>query len=130
MAKIIIVEDDLKAASIYKQRLEEDGYAVEIVDDEGAFSKIQSEKPDLVLLDILMPKVSGMIILHQLKEDAELEDVPVLILTNVEDTNEVSEAIQLGASGYLVKAETNLDTLAQKVKDVLDSTSIGYGIKS
>jgi|SRR3989344_2165655 len=130
MAKIIIVEDDLKAASIYKQRLEEDGYAVEIVDDEGAFSKIQSEKPDLVLLDILMPKVSGMIILHQLKEDAELEDVPVLILTNVEDTNEVSEAIQLGASGYLVKAETNLDTLAQKVKDVLESTSIGYGIKS
>ncbi|OGE04754.1 hypothetical protein A3F45_00450 [Candidatus Curtissbacteria bacterium RIFCSPHIGHO2_12_FULL_41_17] len=130
MAKIFIVEDDLKIANIYKTRLEEDGHLVEIVNDEEAFSKIQSEKPNVVLLDILMPKVNGMTILRQLKEDPELEDVPVLILTNVEDANEVSAAIELGASGYLVKAETNLDTLSRKIKEVLESSGIGYGVKS
>lgn len=130
MAKIIIVEDDLKVANIYKQKLEEDGYIVEIVSDESAFLKIQSDKPDIVLLDILMPKVNGMTILRQLKEDSQLEDIPVLILTNVEDANEVSEAIVAGASGYLVKAETDLDTLSRKIKEMLESSGIGYGLKS
>lgn len=120
----------MKVAEIYKKRLEEDGHSCEIVDDESAFAKVQSEKPNVVLLDILMPKVSGMTILRQLKEDSELEDIPVLILTNVEDANEVSEAIALGASGYLVKAETDSDALSGKVKDVLESSGIGYGLKS
>ncbi len=130
MSKVIIVEDDLKVAENYKKRLEEDGHSCEIVDDATAFSKIQNEKPDVVLLDILMPKVGGMTILRQLKEDPACEDIPVLILTNVEDANEVSQAIALGVSGYLVKAETDLDTLSRKVKEILESSSIGYGLKS
>jgi DNA-binding response OmpR family regulator len=129
MANIIIVEDDLKLAEAYKKRLEEDGHKVEIIDDTSAYEVIKSQKPNVVLLDLLMPKVSGMTILRELKSDAELEGIPVLILTNVEGTNELSQAITLGASAYLVKAETNIDLLSAKIKEVLESEAIATGVK-
>ena len=130
MANIIIVEDDFKVADIYKKRLEEDGHKVEIIDDTGALDKIKSQKPDVVLLDLLMPKISGMTILRELKSDPNFEEIPVLILTNVEGTNELSQAIALGACAYLVKAETNIDILSAKVKEVIESEAIATGVKS
>ena len=129
MANIIIVEDDFKLAEAYKKRLEEDGHKVEIIDDTSAYEVIKSQKPNVVLLDLLMPKVSGMTILRELKSDPELEVIPVLILTNVEGTNELSQAIELGASAYLVKAEVNIDMLSAKIKEVLESEAIATGVK-
>ena len=104
--------------------------SVKISDDSAAVETIRVEKPDLVLLDLLMPKVHGLTILRELKMDAELETIPVLILTNVEGASELSEAIAFGASGYLVKADTNLDILVSKVKEAIGSQAIGTGIKS
>lgn len=129
MAKIVIVEDDLKIANLYKDRLTEEGYEVKISQDEEAVSTIAANKPDLVILDILMPKVSGLTILRQVKENSDLEDIPVLILTNVEGANEVEQAIELGASGYLVKSDTTLDLLAAKAREILSSEAISTGIK-
>ena len=129
MAKIIIVEDDFKVANFYKDRLVQDGHEVSIVSDETAVSTIRSTKPDLVLLDILMPKVSGMSILREIKTDQELEDTPVLILTNVEGAAELAQAITLGASGYLVKADTTMEMLSNKVKEALASSSLATGVK-
>ena len=130
MANIIIVEDELNIAEVYKKRLEEDGHKVEIIDDTGAYELIKNHKPSVVLLDLLMPKVSGMTILRELKSDPELEVIPVIILTNVEGVNELSQAISLGASVYLVKAETNIDMLSAKIKEVLESEAIATGVKS
>ena len=130
MANIIIVEDDIKLAEAYKKRLEEDGHKVEIIDDTGAYELIKNQKPSVVLLDLLMPKVSGMTILRELKSDPELEVIPVIILTNVEGANELSQAISLGASVYLVKAETNIDMLSSKIKEVLGSEAIATGVKT
>lgn len=130
MAKIIIVEDDFKVANFYKERLLQDGHEVTIVSDEKALETIRSQKPDLVLLDILMPKVSGMSILREIKTDQGLEDTPVLILTNVEGATELAQAITLGASGYLVKADTTMEMLSDKVKEALDSSSLATGVKS
>lgn len=130
MAKIIIVEDDIKLAQNYQQKLQQEGFEVKISEDAAAVETIRAEKPDLVLLDLLMPKVHGLTILRELKLDAALETIPVLILTNVEGANELSEAIAFGASGYLVKADTNLDILVSKVKEVISSQAIGTGIKS
>ncbi len=129
MAKIIIVEDDLKVAELYRDRLAKEGHEIKISGDFEALNLIRSEKPDLVLLDILMPKVNGLTILREIKTDPNLEDMPVIILTNVEGVNELSQAITFGASGYLVKAETSLDMLVQKVKDVTQSGSMSTGVK-
>ena len=107
----------------------QDGHEVSIVSDETAVSTIRSTKPDLVLLDILMPKVSGMSILREIKTDQELEDTPVLILTNVEGAAELAQAITLGASGYLVKADTTMEMLSNKVKEALASSSLATGVK-
>ena len=130
MAKVIIVEDDVKLAQNYQQKLQQEGFEAKISEDVAAVETIRVEKPDLVLLDLLMPKVHGLTILRELKMDAALETIPVLILTNVEGANELSEAIAFGASGYLVKADTNLDILVAKVKEVISSQAIGTGIKS
>jgi len=130
MAKIIIVEDDLKVANIYKNRLIEDGHQIEIAADFQAADLIAREKPDLVLLDILMPKVNGLTILREVKAQSQLADIPFLVLTNVEDATEVQQAIELGASGYLVKADTSLDLLSQKVNEVLTSGAIASGVKA
>jgi CheY-like chemotaxis protein len=129
VSRILIVEDDLKIASLYKETLEKEGNEVKISADIEALNIIKAEKPDLVLLDILMPKVNGLTILREIKTTPELEGMPVIILTNVEGADELSQAITLGASGYLVKAETSLDMLSQKVKDVTQSGSMATGVK-
>jgi len=129
MAKIIIVEDDMKVANIYKNRLIQEGHEIEICNDVEAVKAITTQKPDLVLLDILMPQVSGLTILREIKTQSQYEEIPFLVLTNVEGATEVEQAISLGASGYLVKADTSLDTLAQKVKEVVALEAISTGVK-
>jgi len=130
MAKIIIVEDDLKVANIYRNRLAQEHHDVKIATDVQATNMIMTEKPDLVLLDLLMPKINGLSILREIKAQNELADTPFLILTNVEGAQEVQQAIELGASGYLVKADTSLDLLVQKVNDIISAGSIGTGVKA
>lgn len=130
MAKIIIVEDDLKVANIYRNRLAQENHDVKIASDVQATNMIMTEKPNLVLLDILMPKINGLSILREIKAQNELADIPFLILTNVEEAQEVQQAIELGASGYLVKADTSLDLLVQKVNDILSAGAIGTGVKA
>ena len=130
MAKIIIVEDDLKVANNYRNRLAQEQHDVKIVADVQAINMISTEKPDLVLLDILMPKINGLAILREIKAQNELFDIAFLILTNVEGAQEVQQAIELGASGYLVKADTSLDLLVQKVNDIISAGSIGTGVKA
>ena len=130
MAKIIIVEDDLKVANNYRNRLAQEQHDVKIVADVQAINMISTEKPDLVLLDILMPKINGLAILREIKAQNELFDIPFLILTNVEGAQEVQQAIELGASGYLVKANTSLDLLVKKVNDIISAGALGTGVKT
>jgi len=120
----------LKVANIYKNRLAQENHDVKIAVDVQAVNMIMAEKPDLVLLDILMPKVNGLSILREIKAQNEFFDIPFLVLTNVEEAQEVQQAIELGASGYLVKADTSLDLLVQKVSDIISSGAIGTGVKT
>jgi len=130
MAKIIIVEDDMKVANIYKNRLAQENHDVKIAADIQATNMIIAEKPDLVILDILMPKVNGLSILREIKAQSDFADIPFLVLTNVEEAQEVQQAIELGASGYLVKADTSLDQLVQKVNEIISAGAIGTGVKA
>ncbi len=121
MAKILIVDDDALLVRMYQKKLENDGYIVATADDgETALQKVQELKPDLILLDIMMPKVNGLQMLAILKEDKETESIPVILLTNVGGSDEdVNRGLELGAVAYLVKAGNRPSAVVAKVKEIL-----------
>ncbi len=119
-AKVLVVEDEEILLTGLKEELESGGYTVQGASDgvEG-LEKVKSFKPELILLDLLMPKMDGMEMLQKLKADSETRDVPVVILTNLSDYEKISEALSLGAMDYLVKANYKLEDLLEKVRAVL-----------
>lgn len=123
MANIIIVEDDLTLANIYKQKLTEGGHTVSIVADKDAVAAIVSQKPQMVLLDILMPNVSGLDILREIKNDPASANVPVLLLTNVAEDASIAKGLEYGAYGYLLKSETTPDQILGRVNMTLEETA-------
>lgn len=120
MAHIFIVEDDLNLAGVYKKELEGGGHKVEIVADIESVAKIKKDKPDLVLLDILMT-ISGLDILREVKADPESAPVPVLLLTNVADMSAIEKGLEYGAEGYLLKSEVTPDQLLARVNSTLSA---------
>ena len=119
-AKILVVEDEEILLTALKEELTQGGYEVEgAVDGVEGLEKVKSFLPDLVLLDLLMPKMDGMEVLQKLKGDNKTKDVPVVILTNLSDYEKISEALSLGAMDYLVKANYRLEDLLDKVRTVL-----------
>ncbi len=119
-AKILVVEDEEILLTALKEELTQGGYEVEgAADGVEGLEKVKSFLPDLVLLDLLMPKMDGMEVLQKLKGDNKTKDVPVVILTNLSDYEKISEALSLGAMDYLVKANYRLEDLLDKVRTVL-----------
>jgi len=124
--KILVVEDEEILLTALQEELRQGGYTVEgAVDGEDGLNKIKTFKPDLVLLDLVMPKMDGMAVLKKLRESQETADLPVVILTNLSDYERISEALSLGAKDYLVKANYSLSDLMDKVKAVLARGKIG-----
>lgn len=123
MANIIIVEDDNNLANIYMQKLTAGGHKVTIVEDKEAVGAITSQKPNLILLDILMPNVSGLDILREIKADSSTSSIPVLLLTNVAEDASIAKGLELGAYGYLLKSETTPDLVLSRVNMTLEETS-------
>ncbi len=123
MANIIIVEDDMNLANIYQQKLTAGGHNVSIVSDTEAVKEITLQKPNLVLLDILMPNVSGLDILREIKAESSVSGIPVLLLTNVAEDASIAKGLELGAYGYLLKSETTPDLLLSRVNMTLEETA-------
>ena len=120
MAHIFIVEDDVNLAQVYKKELESGGHKADIVPDVESVSRIKKDKPDLVLLDILMT-ISGLDILREVKADQESASVPVLLLTNVADMSAIETGLEYGAEGYLLKSEITPDQLLLRVNSTLSA---------
>lgn len=118
--KILVVEDEEILLAGLKEELSSGGYEVEgALDGVEGLEKTKTFRPNLILLDLLMPKMDGMEMLQKLKADSETRDVPVVILTNLSDYEKISEALSLGAMDYLVKANYKLEDLLEKVRTVL-----------
>lgn len=118
--KILIVEDDEFLADIYKTKFELEGFKVLLATDgEKGLKAIQSKKPDLVLLDILLPKMDGFAILQTIKKDPEIKNIPVILLTNLGQKEDVQKGLDLGAVDYLIKAHFNPAETVEKVKKIL-----------
>lgn len=122
MANVIIVEDDINLSTIYKQKLTEGGHNVTVVPDTEAVKQILTAKPNLVLLDILMPNVSGLDILREVKADALGSVIPIILLTNVAEDTSIAKGLQYGAYGYLLKSETTPDQVLTRVNMALEET--------
>lgn len=120
MKKILFVEDEEALQKTLGEILKQEGYEViSALDGEAGFNLVKSEKPDLILLDLILPKMDGFEVLKRLKADGETKDIPVIVLTNLEGIGDVGKAIELGATTYLVKAQYSLDEVLEKIKKSL-----------
>lgn len=121
MKKILIVEDEQVLQKTLSDALKKEGYKVlEALDGELGLNLAKKEKPDLILLDIILPKKTGFEVLEELKKDPSTKDLSVIILTNLEEAENVEKALVLGATTYLVKMEYSLASIIEKVKKTLE----------
>lgn len=118
--KILIVEDEGPLSDLLKDRFEDEGFKVTVANDgEKGLAMALSEKPDLILLDIIMPKINGLSMLKQLRASDSGKTVPVMVLTNLSDPESVKEALANGAHDILVKADWSIGDIVRGVKDKL-----------
>ena len=120
MSRILLAEDDRILRKAGEVSLKKKGYdVVAAVDGEDALTKALDSRPDLILLDVMMPKMNGFDVLFALKREPSLKDVPVIMLTNLEQPADIKRATDGGAHSYLVKSNMNLDELAARIEDAL-----------
>lgn len=121
MAKnILVIEDDKFLRELIVQKLIEEGYdAAEAVDGEEGVKKVKTVKPDLVLLDLILPGIDGFEVLTRIKEDPSLVQIPVIILSNLGQKDDVERGMRLGAVEYLIKAHFTPREIIDKIKNIL-----------
>lgn len=118
--KILIIEDDkFLRELIAKKLLEEDFEVVEAIDGEEGLKKIEEAKPDLIILDLILPGIDGFEVLTKIKDDPKLSPIPVVILSNLGQREEVEKGLKLGAVDYLIKAHFTPGEIIEKVKNAL-----------
>lgn len=118
--RILLAEDDRFLRRAAEATLRQQGFAVTVAaDGEEALRLARDAPPDLVLLDLIMPKVHGFEVLRALREDPRTAAVPVIVLSNLGQEADVQRALEAGASAYLVKANLSLQELSRKVRDAL-----------
>ena len=117
---ILIVEDDHFLSSILKSRLEKEGFAVlQAFDGDEALLMLKTVRPNVILLDIIMPKMSGFEVLEKVSSDPELSKIPVVIASNLGQDTDIEKAKALGASDYYVKVRTSLQDFIDMLKNVI-----------
>lgn len=122
MKKILIIEDDTFLSEMYATKLTQAGYQVEVADEgQKGIEKAKASQPDLILLDIVLPKMDGFEMLKLVKEDNQLKNIPVILLTNLGQKSEVEKGLSLGASAYIIKAHYTPAAVVAKIKEVLEN---------
>ncbi len=121
--KVLVIEDDHFLSSLMKARLEKEGFGVsQAFDGEEAFNFLKQNKPDLIVLDLIMPKVSGFELLENISVDPQISRIPIMILSNLGQESDIEKVRRLGATQYFVKVQTSIDDLVSKVKDLLKAS--------
>ena len=121
--RILLAEDDRFLRKAAETALKRQGFTVlAAVDGEEALRMARTEAPDLILLDLIMPKLQGFEVLRALKADAATAATPVIILSNLGQDSDVKQAMEAGAAGYFVKANLSLQDLVKRVGEMLAGT--------
>lgn len=118
--KILIIEDDLTLRNVLAEFLEAEEFNVSVASDgEEGLALIGEVKPDLILLDIILPKKDGFEVLKEMKDNKEISDIPVMLLTNLGSLDDIEKALALGATTYLVKGDYQIKEIVEKIKNIL-----------
>jgi DNA-binding response OmpR family regulator len=121
MNHILIVEDEDFLIRVLNDNLAAEGYTVDIAKDGGeAVEKIGKKKPNLVLLDLLMPKKDGFYVLEEIRKNPEWKLIPVIVLSNLGEDTSIKRAMEMGADDYFVKSQHPIQEVIEKVKDYLE----------
>ena len=116
-SSILIVEDDQTIATLYSVSLQNDGYAVAVAENgEQGLTLARAQRPGVILLDIIMPKMDGFSMLKELKSDEATKGIPVVLLTNLGQDEDKARGEELGASEYLVKTDYTPRQVSEKIK--------------
>lgn len=119
--KVLVVEDDYFLAKIYKIKLAKENIDAEISSDgEEALALIKKEKPALILLDMVLPGMSGFEILEEIRKDDSLKKIPVIILSNLGQDADIERGRELGVIDYLVKSDISIHDVVKKIKENID----------
>jgi DNA-binding response OmpR family regulator len=118
--RIALIEDDGAIAVMYRLQLVSDGFDVEIArDGVSGLHVVQESSPDLILLDVRLPRMSGLDVLEAIRQDPRLAAVPVLVLSNYGESDVIDRSLELGARAYLIKSQTTPVELSAKVRELL-----------
>lgn len=117
---VVLVEDNVGLQKVYTEGLELRGFRVSVAADYStALTLIKQQQPDIILLDLLMPKINGLDMLRILKSDNRVKAIPVIVLTNLNDERLQHDALELGAATFIIKADITLDRLAAVIQSAL-----------
>lgn len=118
--KILIIEDDKFLRELIGQKLLKEGYDIaEAVDGEKGIKGAKDEKPDLILLDLILPGMDGFEVLIKIKGDSKTAQIPVIILSNLGQKDDIEKGLKMGAADYLIKAHFSPGEIIDKVKVIL-----------
>jgi DNA-binding response OmpR family regulator len=125
-AKVLLVEDDTFLSGMYVKKLELEDFEVALASDgKQGLKMIEDQRPDLILLDIMLPKMSGFDLLKEIKKEKKTKDIPVILLTNLGQKKHVEKGFALGAKDYLIKAHFMPSEVVEKVKNILKEKHAG-----
>lgn len=120
LKKILIIEDDKFLRTLASGKLKREGFEVfEAVGGKEGMNSAETNTPDLILLDIILPEIDGFEILRRLKTDEKLREIPVILLSNLGQESDIRRGLSLGAEDYIVKAHHTLDEIIARIKKVL-----------
>ncbi|MBU1166997.1 response regulator [Patescibacteria group bacterium] len=118
--KVLVIDDDKFVQKVYQVKLEEAGYEViQAFDGQEGEEKISKEKPDFILLDMIMPKKNGFELLEDIKTDAKLKKVPVVVISNLKQDSDIEKAKNLGANEYMPKDQFSPVQIIEKIKEIV-----------
>lgn len=119
MSKVLLIEDDQVLQEMYRDKFTHEGFEIEIAENgKGGIDKMKTFHPDLVLLDLILPDITGFDILEAIKDDSELNTIPILVLTNI--YADVEDLVKnRGVKAFALKANTTPDDIVRKVKNLL-----------
>lgn len=121
MKKILIIEDEKILAEMYKEKFEKEGFEVFLAfDTKEGLELAKKEKPDLILLDILLPVENGVSFLKKQKEDSEISSIPVIAFSNYDEPKTKKEALSLGVKKYLIKTDYTPEEIVKIIKEELE----------
>ncbi len=122
--KLLLIEDDKFLAELLGDQFKKAGISYDLaLDGEDGLLKARASSYDLVLLDLILPGIDGYEVLRQLKADIELKKIPVLILSNLSQKDEIERGIRLGAEDFLIKSNFDIGEITRRIKKILEKTS-------